>query len=125
MAPYSPRLPFPSEQVVKRNTEALEYPLLTEALRNAYGPSVMYRAILCWVLRQGQKPGVAFFAFTDMFGGKPKDADRTGPLVYLEDPDFEKWMFLRAERSRRQWRNEKARRRRKKNESAGKLGASD
>lgn len=115
------RLPFPQQRGYERGLADAEYEALREDLKKTYTPNVLYRGILFWVLRQAKKEGLAYFAFVDLFGGKPSEADRAGGALHLEDPDFEKWMYLRGERSRRQWRNQKARARKKKNASASEL----
>ena len=81
----------------------------------------MYRAMLFWVKRQGKKDGLAYYAFQDMFGGAPRKEDLGDPL-HLDDPDFEEWMQLRSEKSRREWQREKARRRKNGKSSSAPRG---
>jgi hypothetical protein len=120
MMRYAPRLPFPSQRAFERSYSETEYRELGERLRQAYAPNTLYRAILFWVRRQALKEGLAHYAFIDMCGGRPTDADKEGSMLHLDDSDFEKWMYLRGERSRREWQRIKAKR--KRDAGSGKLG---
>ena len=112
-------LELPAQRSFEREQRKIAYENLRDRLRQRFAPGVLYRGMLHWFKRSGMKEQRAFFCFSDMFGGKPREADRGEPL-YLADVDFEEWMMLWTEHSRREWQRVKAKRRRK-NDSTGQL----
>jgi len=108
-------LPLPTERKWERLVDDVLFLALSDKLRATYTPKLVYCAMLFWVRRKGKKDGLAHFCFVDLYGASEHRTDKGEP-IWLDDDDFEKWMWLRMLRSKRQWQRERARR--KKNGKA-------
>jgi hypothetical protein len=103
---------LPGERTLRQLSEKITFDVLSMNLRNKYPPDVLYGAMLVQVQKEGRKPGLAHYCFTDLFGQSARHGKEV-ELVYLDDSDFEEWMRIRALQSKRKWLREKARKRAK------------
>ena len=106
------RFDGPGERSARRVSENAEFENLRDKLQAVYSPSLMYRAMLYRYRRLGKKDGNAHHAFVDLYGSGERNGDHGDP-IFLNDPDFDRWMQLRDLRNRRAWQRLKAKERRK------------
>jgi hypothetical protein len=64
-----------------------------------HGPRRIYAGLLHHAREQGHKDGLAYYAFIEIFGTRPRPQDQQGPPL-PPPPELAAWISLRPKRSK-------------------------